>query len=181
MIKKLHILTIRDHYKMMVEPGELWYKSTQVRERFFVAILAADTDAAPENTAYRWLACDCVGMEHYGKPAAYFTSREAAGEWCAEENNLHPPPPQPPEPPTPFPLGTYYMLEARMYEIRQIVKRTKSGVGSQMFFSWEKPYPLAWGWYGGQDHRSTWQEEFIAMYDDREQALAHLRKLVSKH
>jgi hypothetical protein len=184
MKKLFHILTIRDHYRIMVLPGVQWYEhihSWRFRDRLFVALVPSETDAAPESTAYQWLVCDCENMDHYGKPAVYFTSQEAAEEWCAEENKLHPLPPKPDEPPPPFPLGTYYMLEGRQYEVRQMVKAGKGGDKDIRGYKWERPYELAWGWYGGQDHPSTWQEKVIAMYDDREEALAHLRRLVLKH
>ncbi len=96
----------------------------------------------------------------------------ACAESMAEENAKYPPPPKPKAPP-PLPIGTYYMLEARYYEIRQITRQTQSGVQTFLGNEWEKPYRLVSG-------RGNWQEKFVAKYDDRAEALTHLHKLIRR-
>ncbi len=181
MKKRIHILTVRDHFKLIVEPGAVWYKnihSWRYRDRFFVPPLVYD-HGVPASSAYRIPVMDCEGMDSYGRSVAYFTDVDAAEEWALQENIKCPRPPKPDPPRPPFPIGTYYLLEARYYEIRQITRRTNS---SQTFIgdTWEQPYELASGWFGGQDLWGTWQEKFIATFDDRDEALTHLHKLIHK-
>jgi hypothetical protein len=184
MKKRIHILTIRDHFKMMVEPGVKWYQYIhrwRFRGRFFVAMAALEPSSQPPATsAYQTLVCNCEGMDHYGKPIAYFVSNEAAMEWCEAENGKQPCPPKPIAPPPPFPIGTYYMLEARLYEIRQIAKLSSRSSHGLIGDRWEQPYELASGWFGGQEEElwSTWREILIARFDDRDEALAHLQRLI---
>jgi hypothetical protein len=117
MKKLFHILTVREHWKLVAEPDHQWNK-----DRY-------------------------------------------SGKYNAGQMRLPPAPP--------FPIGTYYLLEARQYEVRRIVKTTESGAGNKLFFYWDEPYQLMEG-------HSGWMEKCIAKYDDREEAMAHLRRLVIK-
>jgi hypothetical protein len=173
MKKLFHILTIRDHRKLMVEPGKQWAKEVSDRKyhkRFGSAV--------GPGQHYPWSVYD-GGME-----IARFTNMEDSEQFEKQRNAEFPPLPKPPAPP-PFPFGTYYMLEAVYYEIRQIVRETKTGVQEFTVDGWQKPYRLvrgreAFSSAGRGGKRDSWQEKFIAKYDDREQALAHLRRLVYK-
>jgi hypothetical protein len=168
MKKRIHFLTIRDHRKQMVVPDQQWcadVRSAKYWERFRPRHILGD---APSSTRYR------AGVDDHNYAAvAYFVSFEAAKEWMEEQNAKDPPPPKPAPPPPPFPIGTYYVLEARYYEVRQITRKTKAGVQTFVGNEWERPYGLVSGW-------GPWQEKFIAKYDDREQALTHLRRLIHK-
>jgi hypothetical protein len=171
MKKLIHILTIRDHRKMMVEPDAAWYKerwSGKYTERF-------GCGAQPGvPSKYDFFVYDSrVAHNDDAREVAYFNSMEAAEEWVAQENAKYPSPLEPGPPPPPLPIGTNYMLEARYYEIRQITRKTKAGVQTFLGNEWEQPYRLVSGW-------GTWQEKFIAKYDDRDQALAHLNRLIHK-
>lgn len=157
----------------MMEPGEAWYEEVsdiKYHQRFGIAV--------GPGTPYPWHVYDG------GEEIVRFNDSDDAFNFHKQKNAEFPRPPKPPEPAPPLPIGTYYMLEASYYEIRQIVKRGKGSVGKTIDIARKygtAPYQFAWGWFGGQDHPTTWEEKFIAMYDDREQALAHLRKLVLKH
>lgn len=166
MKKRIHILSVRDHRKLIVEPDEHWYedvRSTKYWERFRPRHIGGD---APRTTRYS------VGVDDHYTAVAYFVSFEAAHEWLDEQNARHPPPPKPAPPPPPFPIGTYYMLDAGYYEIRQITRRQyyEQIVGHE---KWKRPYLLARG-------DSGWQEKFLAKFDARDEALAHLHKLIQR-
>lgn len=170
MKKRIHILTIRDHRKMMVEPGANWYKeiwSGKYSERFHYGA----HPLAPSE--YNYFVADKDSIVDFGSEIAYFNDFDAAGQWCKQKNAEFPTPPKPDPPPPPLPLGTYYILEARYYELRQMTRQTKSGVQTFLGNEWEQPYPLVSG-------PGDWQEKFIAKYDDRDEALAHLQKLIQK-
>jgi hypothetical protein len=168
MRKRIHILSVRDHRKLIVEPDQQWYDdihSGKYRERFFWGA----EGGTPSD--YHYFVVDWNVHLEEGK-LAYFNGFDAASDWCKQRNAEFPAPPKPAPPPPPFPIGTYYVLDAGFYEIRRITRQQEYGqiLGHEQ---WKRPYLLASG-------HSGWQEQFIAKYDDLNEALALLHKLIRK-
>jgi hypothetical protein len=124
-------------------------------------------------TKYVWPVLDTTGMRIYGKPAAYFTSHEAAKEWVERENALCPPPLKPPVPQPPYPMETYYALETvdtyadqpstHLWEIRQ--------VSNPVSKKHKMPY---------QRKHYVWSEKTISVHQTREEVKQKLITLITK-